>query len=104
VRRRAPRPLAVALEGALAQLEPASTTASAQTAWSEAVGEAVAAHARVVGERGGVLEVACDEAVWAAEIELMGPELIERLSAVAGDLGLRAVRCRTLPPESPEYA
>ena len=39
-------------------------------------------------ERGGVLTVACDEAVWAAELELMGPELVDRLEA---SLGRRAI-------------
>ena len=61
----------------------------------EVVGAAIAAHARPVAERAGVLEVVCDEAVWAAELELMGPALAERLSGALGRPAITGIRCRT---------
>jgi predicted nucleic acid-binding Zn ribbon protein len=94
VRRRAPRPVAAALAAVLGELEPATPLAAVQAAWSDAVGETIAAHATPVGERGGVLDVACDEAVWAAELELLGPELVDRLEAALGRRAVTALRCR----------
>jgi predicted nucleic acid-binding Zn ribbon protein len=100
VRRRAPRPLAAALEHFTAGLEPATVLAGVQAVWAASVGEAVAAHCTPVGERGGVLEVACDESVWAAELELMGPEVADQLSASLGRPAITALRCRTDPSKS----
>jgi predicted nucleic acid-binding Zn ribbon protein len=97
VRRRALRPLSSALEPLVSALEPAGALAAVQSVWAGVVGPAIAAHAVVVGERGGVLEVACDEAVWAAEIELMGPELADRLEAALGRRAITSLRCRTGP-------
>ena len=95
MRRRAPRPIATALEAFTASLAPATVLAAVQGVWSAAVGETIAAHAVPVGERAGVLEVACDESVWAAELELMGPEIVARLSAALGRRAITALRCRT---------
>jgi hypothetical protein len=38
-----------------------------------------------VSERDGVVTVACASAVWAAELELLGPELLERLNGRLGE-------------------
>ena len=95
MRRRAPRPLAKALEAFTASLAPATVLAEVQGIWAAVVGETIAAHATVVGERGGVLEIVCDESVWTAELELMGPELADRLSASLGRPAVVSVRCRT---------
>ncbi len=94
MRRRAPRPLGEALGGLLARLAPASTLAAVQAVWSSAVGETVAAAAAPVSERDGVLTVACSEAVWAHELDLMGPEVVEQINAALGRPALRALRCR----------
>ena len=48
--------------------------------WADACGEAVAAEARPVGERDGVITVACRSATWASELDLMQAELLERLN------------------------
>jgi predicted nucleic acid-binding Zn ribbon protein len=82
------------LDGFLARIAPASTLASVQAVWSDVVGPGVAAHGSPVGERDGVLTVTCDEAVWANEIELMGPELIAALNAALGGERVRRVSCR----------
>jgi predicted nucleic acid-binding Zn ribbon protein len=95
VRRRAPRPVATALEAFTARLAPATALAEVQGVWSSVVGEAIAAHARAVAERGGALEVVCDESVWAAELELMGPELVDRLNASLGRAAVASLHCRT---------
>lgn len=101
MRRRAPRPIATALEAFTASLAPATVLAQVQGVWSAAVGETIGAHAVPVGERAGVLEVACDESVWAAELELMGPEIVARLSAALGWQAITALRCRTGPEAGP---
>ncbi len=97
MRRRAPRPLGDALGVLLARLAPASTLASVQAVWEGAVGEALAAQATPVAERAGVLTVACGEAVWAHELDLMGPELVAEINAALGRPALRALRCRATP-------
>jgi predicted nucleic acid-binding Zn ribbon protein len=95
MRRRAPRPLAQALEALTATLEPATVLASVQAVWASSVGDAVAAHCTPVGERAGVLTVVCDEAVWAAELELMGPEVTLALGRALGRPAITSLRCRT---------
>jgi predicted nucleic acid-binding Zn ribbon protein len=55
--------------------------AAVQLVWSEVAGRAIAAEADPVAERDGVVTVACRSAVWAQELDLMGPQLIERLNA-----------------------
>jgi predicted nucleic acid-binding Zn ribbon protein len=85
MRRRAPRPIAAALEGVVKRVEPATLLARAQGVWGEAAGPALAGFARPVTERDGVLTVACDSAVWAQELELLGPDLLARLNAALGD-------------------
>jgi predicted nucleic acid-binding Zn ribbon protein len=84
MKRLAPRPLARALEGVTAALAPATTLARVQGAWREVVGESVAEESHPVAERAGVVTVACRSAVWAQELDLMGPELVERLNAGLG--------------------
>ena len=95
MRRLAPRPLSLALHALTAKLEPASDLAAVQAAWEGVVGPAIAAHATPVGARSGVLEVVCDEAVWAAELELMGPDLVDRLEQAMGRRAITSLRCRT---------
>ncbi len=103
MRRRAPRPIAAALRAFTASIEPTTLLASVQGVWAASVGETIAAHATVVAEHGGVLEVVCDESVWAAELELMGPDLVARLNASLGRPALTALRCRTDPSTTPKY-
>jgi predicted nucleic acid-binding Zn ribbon protein len=76
------------------ELEPASTLARVQAVWEEAVGTGIAASARPSAERGGVLTVLCEAAVWAHELELMGDELTARLNAALGAPLVAELRCR----------
>jgi predicted nucleic acid-binding Zn ribbon protein len=84
VRRPAPRPLALALEGVAKGAEPATLLARAQGVWAQVAGPGLAASTEPAAERGGVLTVACESAIWAQELELLGPELLPRLNAAVG--------------------
>ncbi|HEY6779452.1 MAG TPA: DUF721 domain-containing protein [Thermoleophilaceae bacterium] len=81
MRRRAPRPLRAALDGVIAGARPATTLARVQAAWPAVAGATLAAEARPVAEREGTVTVVCSSAVWAQELELLGSDLIERLTA-----------------------
>jgi predicted nucleic acid-binding Zn ribbon protein len=97
VRRRAPRPLAVAVGSVVESLAPATTLARVQSAWAGAAGEAIAAEATPVSERDGVLHLRCRSAVWAQEVELLAPDLVERLNAALGGPEIGAIRASTGP-------
>jgi predicted nucleic acid-binding Zn ribbon protein len=84
VRRRAPVPLAGAVEALTRRLEPLTPLAAVQRAWPDAVGPAIAAECAPASERAGVVTVTCRSAVWAQELALMAPELTERLNAALG--------------------
>ncbi len=91
----APRPLARALSQLTAGLAPSTPLARVQEVWPQAAGPAIAAAARPVAEREGVLTVACEAAVWAAELELLAGEVIPRLNDLLGAEIVRELRCRT---------
>ena len=96
-RRPGPRPLSQAV-GALAdRLAPHTTLADVQRVWPEVVGPVIAAQAEPTSEREGVLRVTCSAAVWAQELDLMGPELVGRLNAALGAEALSALRCSSAP-------
>lgn len=92
--RHAPRPLALALEQLGERLAPATPLARVQSAWAGAVGETIAAAAQPTSERDGVLTVTCASAVWAQELDLMGPALVGRINASLGGEPIRSLRCR----------
>jgi predicted nucleic acid-binding Zn ribbon protein len=95
VRRRVPRPAGSAVRALADALAPATTLAAVQRVWGDAVGAAVAAEAMPVGERHGQLTVACTAAVWAQELELLGPELAAKVNAALGEDAIASVRCVT---------
>ena len=95
--RRSPRPLSAALERVAGELAPDSLLADAQRAWRDAVGAAVAAEARPTAERGGVLTVSCSGSVWAHELDLLSPVLIERLNGLLRKGEIVRLRCLTVP-------
>jgi predicted nucleic acid-binding Zn ribbon protein len=84
VRRRAPRPVSLAVRALEARLAPTTPLAAVQSRWEAAVGEAIAREAKPVSERAGVVTVACRSAVWAQELDLMSPQLVERVNAALG--------------------
>jgi predicted nucleic acid-binding Zn ribbon protein len=95
VRRPAPRPLSPAVDRLVARLAPATTLARVQEAWERAAGPAIAAAARPIAEREGVLTVLCEASVWAHELELMAGEIVPRLNAELDGATVRELRCRT---------
>ena len=84
-RRRSPRPIAAAVTAALDGAEPATLLAAVQSAWSGAVGEAIAREAIPVSERDGVVTVACRSSIWAQELDLLRDELLGRLRETLGE-------------------
>jgi predicted nucleic acid-binding Zn ribbon protein len=94
VRRRVPRPGALAFARLASELAPATPLAAVQGAWADAVGPVVAAEAEPVAERGGVVTVACRSAVWAQELDLMAPDLLARLNDRLAGVEVAALRCR----------
>ena len=81
MRKRArPRSLSSALRSVRDRAAPATLLAAVQTAWPEVAGQAIAGEATPVGERDGIVSVACRSAVWAQELDLMAPRLLERLN------------------------
>jgi predicted nucleic acid-binding Zn ribbon protein len=82
--------LAAALEQLGHQAAPPTLLARVQGAWGEVVGPAIAAEAQPIAERAGTVTVACRSATWASELELLAPDLLQRLNGALAD-----------PPEAP---
>jgi predicted nucleic acid-binding Zn ribbon protein len=83
------------LGGFRTEMAPGSSLAAVQGVWKDVVGERIAAVTEVVDEREGVLTVECSSAVWAQELELMGPRIRARLKAEIGDSAPEKMRFRT---------
>lgn len=79
--RRSPRPLLSALEPLRDGWAPDTLLSEIQRWWPESVGPAIAAEAVPVAERAGVLTVSCSGAVWAQELDLMGPTIVGCLNS-----------------------
>jgi predicted nucleic acid-binding Zn ribbon protein len=91
--RRVPRPVATAIDAALGGVQPETLLAQVQTAWSGAVGEAIAAEATPVSERDGVVTVACASSTWAHELDLLSNQILARLrSEIPSDAPLGELR------------
>jgi predicted nucleic acid-binding Zn ribbon protein len=97
MRRREPRPLSHAVAALADRLTPPTALADVQRVWPAVVGEAIAAEAHPTAEREGVLTVTCSSAVWAQELDLMGPEIVGRLNGALGRDLVRSVRCSSAP-------
>ncbi len=87
MRRRGPRPIGEALRQLGHEATPPTLLARIQAVWSEVVGAAIAAEAQPVAERAGTVTVACRSATWASELELLAPDLLERLNGALADPG-----------------
>ena len=91
MRRAAPRPLGAVLGEYTREAAPPTLLAAVQACWAEVAGPIVAAEARPVSERSGTVTFGCTSGSWANELELLAPDLLERLnSAVAGVPGAPA--------------
>jgi predicted nucleic acid-binding Zn ribbon protein len=92
-RRRSPRPLSAPLGPLQDRWAPQTPLAQIQRAWSQAVGDYIAAQAKPVSERGGTLTVACASATWANELDLMAPDVTARLNDLLGAPRVTRIRC-----------
>jgi predicted nucleic acid-binding Zn ribbon protein len=97
--RRSPRPLGLALDGMRDELAPDTLLAEIQRIWLGAVGAAIAAEAAPTAERAGVLTISCSASVWAQELDLMGPVIVERLNGSLERGSVTRLRCVALPRE-----
>jgi predicted nucleic acid-binding Zn ribbon protein len=86
--------VSLALDRFTSALAPATVLAEVQRAWAEAAGPAFARVSEPVSERDGVVVVACSEAVWAQELDLMSEAVVERLNATLGRPAVRRLRVR----------
>lgn len=90
-----PKRLGEALGDFRHDVAPETPLAAVQSVWDQVVGERIAAVTEVVDEREGVVTVECSSAVWAQELELMGPRIAERLRTALGGLTPAQIRFRT---------
>jgi predicted nucleic acid-binding Zn ribbon protein len=97
--RRSPRRATFALDHIRDELAPDTLLAEVQRAWRDTVGVAIALEAQPTRERGGVLTVSCSASVWAQELDLMGPTIVERLNQRLRTGRVSRLRCVTLPTE-----
>jgi predicted nucleic acid-binding Zn ribbon protein len=93
-RRRAPRQASSAIRAARDLVAPQTGLAAVQAAWSQAVGERLAAVATPVSERAGTLTIECVDGVWVQELDLMQGQLLERLGEELGERAPKALRFR----------
>jgi predicted nucleic acid-binding Zn ribbon protein len=96
--RRSPRRFSVAIAPIRDELAPETLLADVQRAWVDAVGPAIAGEAEPSAERGGVLTVSCSASVWAQELDLMGPAIVERLNGRLRAGEITRLRCVAAPP------
>jgi predicted nucleic acid-binding Zn ribbon protein len=89
-------PLASSLAGELRRLggpDPVITTA-VFAHWEQLVGPALAAHARPLSLRDGVLVVAVDQPAWATQIRFLGADIVARITEATGRSDVTALRVR----------
>jgi predicted nucleic acid-binding Zn ribbon protein len=89
---REPRLITEALQRVVGRAAPATTIARVQGCWETVAGAVVAAEAEPVSERDGVVTVACRSAVWASELELLSPGLVEAVNGALETPAVRALR------------
>ncbi|MGH9077023.1 MAG: DciA family protein [Acidimicrobiales bacterium] len=101
---RGPRPLEASLRRLAAGLgAPAPGVLSAVFAqWDEVVGPEVAAHARPVRLRAGVLVVEVDQPAWATQLNYLKGDLARRIEVCAGPGQVVEIRVRVAQPKAPE--
>lgn len=68
-------------------LVPPGLLARVQECWTEVAGPLVAREATALRARDGVVTVGCSSAVWAQELELLGPELRAALNGALTEPG-----------------
>ncbi len=100
MRRRAPRPVASALDRFTAERAPATALAAVQRVWSRAVPAPFAGTCTPDGERDGVIAIACPSAVEAQELDLLSERVVEAVNEAIGRPAVRRLRPQAAPPRS----
>ena len=90
MKRRDPRPLRVALASITRDLEPKTPLARVQRAWRETVEPPLSEEAEPTSERSGTVTFTCRSSVWAQELSLLAPDLVDRLNQALGGPGNEA--------------
>ena len=98
MRRRAPSALGDVLRGAVTGIAPDTPLARVQAAWAEVAGDTIAAEATPASEREGTVTIECSSAVWAQELALLGPDLLERPTSALEGPPVRHLRFRVKSP------
>lgn len=96
-RDRGPRSAGEAISALAAALAPQSLLADVQRVWIGAVGEGLAAEAQPTAAQAGVVTVTCRSSVWAAELDLLSPTLVDAVNAALGEPLVTALRCQVAP-------
>ena len=92
MRRRSLAPISGALGALTDRLAPPTLLAEVQRAWPEAAGATLAPHGEPWAERDGEVSVACPQAVWAQELDLMSELVVERLNVALGRPAVKRLR------------
>ena len=100
MRRAAPRPVGAALDALTARLQPQTLLAEVQRAWPAASGR-FAEVASPFAEREGTVSIACPQAVWAQELDLMAERVVARLNEELGRTAVRRLRVQARPVPLP---
>jgi predicted nucleic acid-binding Zn ribbon protein len=90
---RSPRSLSGSLDTLAKRVAPDTMLAEIQRAWPDAVGAAIAQHAKPAAERAGVLTVSCESSVWAQELDLMSQSILERVNEALRTGRITRLRC-----------
>ncbi|MCK4503109.1 MAG: DUF721 domain-containing protein [Desulfuromonadales bacterium] len=62
--------------------------------WDQLVGEQIAAHARPLKLRKGVLEVQVDHPVWMQQLQMLKPQIMEKITAKIPNAGITDIYLR----------
>lgn len=91
-------PLGPALDAVARSAAPPTPLARVQELWREVAGAEVSARAEPIDEQAGTVVVGCESALWAQELSLLAPRLLERLNEALGRRGepFRATAIRTV--------
>ncbi len=84
-RSRSPKLIGDTLGRALDPVAPMTPLAELQRIWPSVVGPGIAEVTTVSKERDGTVTIECESTVWAHELEMMGPQLREKLRPLMGD-------------------
>ena len=76
-----PKRIGEALDRALDPIAPKTPLAEIQRLWPAAVGPQIAAVTKVLEELDGTVTIECENTIWANELEMMSPQLLEKLAS-----------------------